>query len=403
MNLDRHDFIELTSIGFLEKISFLSTQRYFIVWSITFVALLTASFFVRLPLVEKLPGEILIQDERRTHSSIRSGVVSEILVEVGDSVTENQAVIVMRSSELPTKLDMQLRRGELEERKRIQANVVDRLNLEITRTRQAATNKISQIERNISSEENTLERLQAELEVGKTELRDLETLRSSGLATSERLRTIETQIRSLEISIRNNIIARDGLQSELMDENAALELTLNALELDISKSQIEEALLDLELQSLEVAHEWVIAAQFPGVVSALQVSVGDTVQQGASAVSILPENSTPRIEFYQSSNTRLTVTKGAQVKIAIDAYPTQNYGLFSAELVQVGRSAEHQIPQLDKSGILTEQPSYRHIALFKDTSELPKLEDGYSAIVSVLVEDRSVFDWLISPFFLKEY
>ena len=156
-------------------------------------------------------------------------------------------------------------------------------------------------------------------------------------------------------------------------------------------------------QTAENEHYWELHALTDGRISAKNLKVGQFVQAGFEGFNLIPNEGARKIEIFQPANKRLTLLKGLRFKVAIDAFPPELHGLFLAKVLSVGRSPSFEIPSFAQETHSPTHPAYRHRAEFEADQSIPPLEDGYTATANILVDNYSIFEWIFSPLFIREY
>ena len=180
------------------------------------------------------------------------------------------------------------------------------------------------------------------------------------------------------------------LKSEEQLQNLETEITTLTAEVAQSKSQV--ASLQYQLA------QRVIKAPVEGIVFELAIQrAGAVVQPGSTVAEIAPEG-TPLILRAQMATTESgSLREGMPVKMKFDAYPFQDYGIVSGELIEIsptstvmetegGQSATYDLEiELDKNCIPT-------------PNKCVVLRPGDTATAEVIVRQRRVIDFILDPF-----
>lgn len=353
---------------------------------------LIAGFF-ELPLVNRYPGQIRLQPDLTLHSSDKSGIVSEIHVSQGAKVKAAEKLITLRSVATPNQvsLDSALESisGEIKT-VRLAVNVLE----EQRATAQTmAIGKKTKIQTEIDQINIELASMAPELKLFVSMAERFRTLYQKGAASKHELESHEINLKSFERSMTSKRISLDALNTSLQNIDNELKQKFKEFEAQTTAKLNEIDNLERRHKALSKSEIWTVNAQRSGTVTAINIVGSEQISPGQRLIDIVGPDSVLEIDFYQPIQKKTNLVVGSGVKVAIDAYPTEVHGLFDANISIVGQSPT-------KVGA-----SFKHTAIFpkEALSSLPPIKDGYSVMVSVLVDELTIYQWLLAPFLTPEY
>jgi HlyD family secretion protein len=191
---------------------------------------------------------------------------------------------------------------------------------------------------------NSKDRLRAERELAEGELRDAireeDTLRRlagiRAVAETEvqkavaRHREVQQKLRKLQVPVEEGkvTVLRKALALAVQDDSIRsqeLKIKRSLKQAEVEAARIELANLELDLQQAE------LRAPLSGVVTSLDVKVGDVLEPGRAVVEIAEQRGF-RFELYLSSEAIADVSRGMPVRIKLEAFDYQKYGTVGGEV-----------------------------------------------------------------------
>lgn len=333
-----------------------------------------------------------------------NGTVSEILVEEGEAVEEGATLVRLserrfasefgplgevRLNELRGRLDRikqliddEQRRFELEQSDLRARLAIARQQLENIDERQ------SLMAERLSIQEKALEDARSLAEDGLQSARETEAERenllilrqeqqslvASRLNTREQIESLEQQLRMAPIDHQRNL---DALRER--QENTRSDLR------QIGHSQ------DAELR-----------APVDGRVSGLTVHPGSNVSANETVLRLLPDDTRMQAVLYVPTAATGNLQVGQSVRIRFDAFPYERFGVYDGSITEIGGTTLFP-GEVRNMGELS-QPSYRVMveldvqAVQGVERELP-LRPGMGLQADIILENRSLLDWLFDPIY----
>jgi membrane fusion protein len=206
-----------------------------------------------------------------------------------------------------------------------------------------------------------------------------------------------------------------ALQQQQAGEELELQLLQTQGRLQVLASESTNALLQGFQQSerlaaelaelrqrrlrLEAEQGTLVRAPLAGSVGSINVQPGMTVQNQQSVLSLLPAGSRLQAELLVPSAAIGFLEDNQQVKLRFDSFPYQKFGVQVAQVRQVNRSIDQA-----RVGEPTARSVYRSLAELDKQSisaygrEVP-LRPGMSFMADVVLEERSLLEWLLEPLY----
>ncbi|QSJ20808.1 HlyD family efflux transporter periplasmic adaptor subunit [Nostoc sp. UHCC 0702] len=227
--------------------------------------------------------------------------------------------------------------------------------------------KLSLVEQKSSYERN-IRQFNADIEQAELRLKEQErsyqTLTRSGqlavLKIEEQQKTLETEITSLKAEIA---------QTKRQIESLKFQLTQREIKATVSGRLF----------------------QFP------IEKAGAVVQSGTMLAEIAPLNSPLIIRAQMASSESGSLRTGLPVKLKFDAYPFQDYGVISGELIQISPTTTEIDTSNGKVAAYNLDISLKQNCIPSSSKCIP-LRPGDTATAEVIVRQRRIIDFLLDPF-----
>jgi membrane fusion protein len=169
-------------------------------------------------------------------------------------------------------------------------------------------------------------------------------------------------------------------------------------------AQLTSSLADLEQRRAEVTArgEQVVRSPVSGRVSALQTTVGRTVDASRPVMTLMPEGSELRAELYVASRAIGFVTEGQRVRLMYDAFPFQRFGAYGGVVERV--SATVFTPNDATGPVSIQEPSYRIVVRLERQDvdafgQIVPLQPDMTVQADIVLEERSILEWLLEPLY----
>jgi membrane fusion protein len=341
---------------------------------------------------------------KRVYPEIK-GLVSAVLVKVGDEVNAGDILVLVRSN-----LANQLAGGTTSEQE---------YDLQIKQ--HEASKKIRQ-----KQHVQNIEHLKAEYEIRTQQLVYLDNQlksqraiafasdsiakKSEGLYTTGHLSKLEwdrlderanrarQQLDELEAKKMVTASRRERLSYE--ENKATAELSAQLLQLDIQVSTLKRNRNRLSRETSQS-----VIAPISGTVSSIFRGKGEMVSTQHPILSIQPIDTRLEAELFLPGNAIGFVEPGQKVNLLYDAYPYQQFGSYAAQLSSI---SSHPITAHDTLSILPGAGAFYLAKVIPETAtvfaygEAISLKEGMSLKADIVLDERSLLDWLFEPLLVHQ-
>ncbi|MGH8222276.1 MAG: HlyD family secretion protein [Woeseiaceae bacterium] len=255
-------------------------------------------------------------------------------------------------------------------------------------------------------------------------LRRIGALRQQEQLARRKLELARAELERLRpVALAGHIPARDleRLASALLEHelsHAGMRLQLSALEagredadarlaqlphLERSRSAEIAAELRRTEQRLSEARAGLaqgVVAPIGGTVTGLAVKQGQTVSAQTPALSIVPRDARFHAELLVPGRSLGRLDERLELQLRFEAYPYERYGLYSARIVSIARSP--MLPGDAEVPVPVVEPVYRVRAELAQQEVMldgtaRSLAPGMALQADILLDERSLFEWLIRP------
>jgi len=255
-----------------------------------------------------------------------------------------------------------------------------------------------------------LERAQEGIRIAKENMENYRHYQTKGLINKDQL----TNQVALYYQQHNNLLSLSG-----QNEQNALQITALESRIQTQAAEFDNQIYQMELQRYELQKELlnidaggaiVIRALADGRVDSLSVTVGQMVNIGDSLLQLLPQD----IEHYAlvlwvPNDAIPYITAGDKVNVRYDAFPAEKFGQFAGTVAVISKVPASPQEMLTyqgapKAALTAAVPYYKVIvipekqAIAYDGKRL-SLENGMTAQSTLFLEKRTIYQWMLSPFY----
>ncbi len=178
----------------------------------------------------------------------------------------------------------------------------------------------------------------------------------------------------------------------IVEQQKNLDTDISSLKSDIaqSKSQIDSLKFQLGQRELK--------APVSGILFQLPIQkAGSVVQLGTMVAEIASTNSPLIIRAQMATTESGSLRTGMPVKLKFDAYPFQDYGIISGELIKISPNTVEVDTPNGKTAAYNLEISLKQNCVPSHDKCIP-LRPGDTATAEVIVRQRRIIDFLIDPF-----
>lgn len=330
----------------------------------------------------------------------RPGVVSEIVVQPGETVSQGDTLVTFRAI-LP--VNAGARADALAEYEQQLAAIADR----IRASHAEAEAQRSSIEADVKRSASAIEDHEAILSLQHMKVAQLNETHDAARPLYEtghlsriewgRFRESLLNAQQQEARLRADIAAmrQDHARLQISLDRLASSTSANNARLAQEASRIRQSRYSA---SGEANHE--VTAPIGGLVSNLFVQEGDQVNAQDAIVSIQPPHAPLTARLLIPSRAVGFVRPGMTVHVLYDAFPHQQFGAFEAELQSISPHA--LLPKEAPQNLVIREPFFKAQARLKTTAvraygEHIPLRSGMTLKADVVLEQRTLVDWLLEP------
>jgi len=330
-----------------------------------------------------------------------AGILQSLTVEEGDTVAAGDV--------LATVLTERISIGGT----RVGAAMLDSVNRQIEETEEQiaiARDRAIGEEKRLNAEIAGLEEEQAEIEAQIAVQRDLVVVARDNLDSIEELTgrgvISETEYKRRQEQVLSYEQQLAGLRQRLAEignriEQSQMALTgapLNARE-RLSELSAAHAALMRQKAELEGQRAMQVVAPVSGRIGAVRLTEGGRADQTA-LMTLLPEGS--ELEAHLMVPTRAIgfLAEGQEVRLSYDAFNYRRFGVYEGRIRKISRTILG--PGEIVGPIQLEEPAYRVTVALADQDveaygqQVP-LQPGMTLSADIILEDRSLIDWLLDP------
>jgi membrane fusion protein len=329
------------------------------------------------------------------------GIVTEVPVHEGDYVEKGTPLVRLSletagaNGTLGDKLKSETKSRIAETNRQIVA-VDQRFDEEALRLRAHVVgirSELSILEQRLSSEAETLKLMEqdvsryAELQkTGDGTLLELNRRKQMALSETGTIHQLEQQREQRQGDLKDA-----ESQSQALPTDRAEKLS----QLRNSRSELEQSLAQLDINSA-----YVIPAPVAGRVASLQAEPGQAVISQTPLAALVPEGSGLEANLLVPSRSAGLIQVGQEVRIRVDAFPYQRFGVLTGHVSQISRASFRPGELL--APIEVKDTVYRVVVTFERTSVTAYGEDrpltpGMTLTADVVTDKRHFIDWVLDP------
>ena len=277
---------------------------------------------------------------------------------------------------------------------------------EVSQAQMIGQQQLVQQRKRIDDEIKEVDQARAEVQVqeqratsAQQELHRFEKLAKDGFASEAMVREHRNDQLDQQTKLESLRRAQSGAERELRSAQAELPLIELRARSQVQQLEQQKSEIQQDLLQNKAKQEIVIFASIAGVITNIVPSQGDSVAAGAQLATVLPAG-TLHAQLLVPTRAIGFITPGNSVVLRYDAFPFQRFGQYHGTVASV--SGTVWSPG-EKIGPLTSrEPVYRiEVTLQRQTvssggREFP-LRPGMLASADILLEKRSVFEWVFEP------
>lgn len=329
-------------------------------------------------------------------------IVSDVFVEIGQAVKAGDPIIALSSvdalsignrhyAQTLANLHHQrdTLRAQLKDAEQSQGLRESKLHQQLTQNNQ--THQLTQQQHFTLSQR---------VDLAAKQVKETTVLHRSGHVATEQLNrqqeqhfALKQQLKELKLELTQLKQQRNLLESELLELPLSLRKEQRAVRSNLTA--VESQILDLKSQN-----ELVLTASKRGFISNLNVRMDEIIDKGQYLFTLAPVNSELYAELMIPSRAIGFVKPGQKAKLKIDAFPFQEFGVIDAVIL---KAATNSLPSSSLQGpfqfqepvyVVTAKLNHQQVSAF---SKNHKLQAGMLLSADILLEQRTLTEWLLKP------
>lgn len=286
--------------------------------------------------------------------------------------------------------------------------------LDLKSTKQNMLNSLTVQKQHYQSSFNTSSGLlaQAQMELNQIakNVSDYRSYQKKGLVTKDQMSSQNALLYQQQSNI-SDLVARknqDQIQIDILNH----QFQSQSSDYDHQIYQLEQQKYELEKEKLNTEAEgnYVIEATTDGSVDSINTERGKMLISGDILVRIQQRTNSPfYIETWVSDQELPYLAVGQRVHVSYDAFPYQKFGLFRAKIAEISRlpvpKAELQSKLTIANEFYDDKKSWYKIIIKPDQQSVQvygkslDLGAGMKARITLFLEEKSVYEWILSPFY----
>ncbi|WP_229381113.1 HlyD family efflux transporter periplasmic adaptor subunit [Shewanella psychropiezotolerans] len=171
----------------------------------------------------------------------------------------------------------------------------------------------------------------------------------------------------------------------------------------ISQLQIELSKLSNMKVSIQEGSNLLVKAPISGVVTSIKLNIGEFASSGDYLVTIIPADSKLEAEVYIPTRAIAFVRKGDEVRLRLDAFPFQKFGMAQGVVSHVSKSIV--FASETTSTLSFDEPVYKvtiqllqqYIMAYGNET---KLIPGLLLQADINTGKRTLMEWLLEPLYI---
>lgn len=238
-----------------------------------------------------------------------------------------------------------------------------------------------------------------------------------GLARFEKLQQSgfvpELQVQSKREEMLDQQLRLQAMQNQKITNDAEIHRVARLLAVAPAREAVAEAQFARNISSTQTelnnhigGHAWSLLAPCDGVIASFSINKNQTASVGVPLITIIPRNSQLQAHLYAPSRALGFIGPGKHVKMKLDAYPYQRFGMLTGQVESIAGtpallSEISSSARLIPSGISDEPAYVIQVQLDQQTIHaygLPRaLKPGMQISAEIELDTRRLYEWIMEP------
>ncbi|MGH6612703.1 HlyD family secretion protein [Sphingomonas sp.] len=331
----------------------------------------------------------------------RSGTISALRVREGEVVTAGQPLVEIRSEEdmakggtVPGRVAAALETedSELKAQSKLTLEGAAQEQSRLIAQMQGIHEEISGLDAQIISQRRLIE-------VAENEFRDVQSVALKGYISKRDVEAREATLIGRRQQLSQLEQTRSVKSADYAQARRTIDATVANARAQVAGLQSSRAQLSQKLAEVATAKGYTINAPIDGAITAMTARLGQPTNQQQTLMIVRPTNAISRAELYAPSQAAGFLAQGQEVRLAVDAFPFQRFGVVTGRIIQISSVA---IPRADKAGDTV--PVYLVVVSLVNPSVMAfgkrqPLLPGMTVSARIVTQEQSLIEWLFEPIF----
>lgn len=362
--------------------------------ALTFLAL------ARYSRVETVSGAIVVDKGTAPIVPTRAGVIADQPVRDGQHVSAGAILARVRSEEdlaggetapqrILDSLEAQNRQLGSQAELVLSAAAAERARL--LETVHGARQEIESLDQQIADQQQLVA-------LAENDFRKVQGLAGKGFISRRDLDVRETTLLARRQQLAQLRQARAAKTASIADASRAITQTEATARAQAVAVQSQRTQLTQQMAQFDAAKGYTLTSPVSGTVTALTARLGQPAAQGQPLMVVVPDGGRTRVELYVPTSAAGFLQKGQEVRLAVDAFPYQQFGTVPARITDISNAA------------ITKQTSESALPVYLVTAELSRssvrafgrdqpLISGMALTARIVTRRQTLLEWLFEPLF----
>ncbi len=173
-------------------------------------------------------------------------------------------------------------------------------------------------------------------------------------------------------------------------------------QLRINALKRQQSDIENQLSQVRSNHRYSITAANAGVITGIQVNMGESVTANYPLLYIIPKDSELVAELLLPTRSAGFVQEGDNARLRFDAFPYQRFGFINSQISKIDQALI--IPNEIKLPVQLQEPVYRLRAKINQQQinaygKAFNLKSGMLFEADIMLEQRTLIQWLLEPIY----
>ena len=239
--------------------------------------------------------------------------------------------------------------------------------------------------------------------ITQNKIQDLTNTKEQLFAADQSLRDIQSRTTQIQGDLASSLKEAEQLQAQLIQKQTEerrikleAEQQIQQLKVEITQLQAKIAETQNLIQSANTQFKQkFLKAPVDGTVLSLDIqNTGEVVEPSQTVAEIAPHNVPLVLSAVLPNREAGFVKPGMPVKVKFDAYPYQDYGVVSGEVISISADAksDEQLGEVYKVDVALERD------YIKSKQKKIQFKPGQTATADIIIRRRRIVDLLFDPF-----